>query len=891
MSRRNTMTFDQADLPTCLESMRESEIDGLNFAVSGLICDAWHIPVSGGNQILSEQIVKTNINRFMVLPDDATEEVQRATLAQQQIDRLLAEMSSERDNALTVMEVSVLCENLVTGRITITSKQRKWQLLQGSSPFILSSLLLTFVHEEDRAFFSEDYRQACVGAATSFRDFRLRLANGRFAWITGRRYLVYAPDGAPAKLTTLCIDVTEQREGEQERITLAKRLNLATNAAGVGIFEVPGDGGPLWWSSQTYALHGCPMAVGQSPQAIFERVVTPHDRYRVEDWLWNGLTDADLDNIEYSVEFPSGELHWLACKGHVQYSAEGKVLSLMGVVWDITDHRKIQAALEARRNAEAANKGKSNFLATMSHEIRTPMNAVIGLGHLVLKTELSPKQHDYLTKMMTAADGLLQLLNDILDLSKIEAGKLSLAATTFALRKSLHDSLSLMKCQAGAKGVKLVTAIDPLTPEHLTGDFMRLRQILFNLLGNAIKFTQKGEIYLAVRPLLSGDEGVLLEFTIRDTGIGMTGEQLGFIFEPFTQAESSTARSYGGTGLGLSICRQLVNLMGGTIRGASIPGEGSTFTFTVRLPQGKCAELPQQREPGGNPLLSLQGRRILVAEDQELNQLLIREVLEQLGMIVTLAGNGEEAVLAATGSGVRYDAVLMDLRMPVMDGYEATRRIKDLPGYEELPIIALTADVMSEERSRCLEAGMVDHLAKPIDLNKLGQTLVRWLLPPSEGEIAPHVLEKIPEAAATIPHLPGFNLLTALHRLGGNGSLLLSLLRSFVESQRGVVAEIRAALAAGDSAAALHLAHRLRGISGNLAAGDVAAAAGALEERLKNGGTAGLEELLAELERRLTEACLVVASLLGFSDTVVREVSVGSCPGKVQLPYGQEHRG
>ncbi len=840
-------------------------------ADSGMICQSWHIPVESRNQVLSVQIVKTNINTLMVVFDDVTEGAQRATLEQQHLDQLVTDLSSELDQALTVTEVSVFCEDLATGRITITSQQSKWQLPQGSTPTISHAEFLNLVHEDDRAIVSADYRLACLDLAKNFRDFRLRLANGEIAWVTGRRYLVFNPNGVPVKLTTLCLDVTKQRMGEQERSNLAKQLNLATTAAGVGIFELPGDGGPLWWSSQTYALHGYHEAMGHSPQSVFESVVTPQDRFRVEDWLRNCVTEAEPANIEYSVVFPSGDLHWLACRGHAQCDAGGKILSLIGVVWDITAHRQMQAALDARRSAEAANRAKSAFLATMSHEIRTPMNAVIGLGNLVLNTELSPQQHDYLTKMMTAADGLLRLLNDILDLSKIEVGKLLLAATTFAFRLSLKEVLSLMECQAEAKGLKLVAAIDLLIPEYLVGDFMRLRQILFNLLGNAVKFTQSGEVHLGVRLAASEDEGVPLEFTIRDTGIGMTREQLGSIFEPFTQAESSTARIYGGTGLGLSICRQLVDLMGGTITAASQLGQGSTFTFTILLQRGNGADLPLREAPPGNPLPVLRGRRILVAEDQPLNQQVIREILEQMGMVVTLVGDGEEAVLAVAGSGAGYDAVLMDIRMPVMDGYEATRRIRQLPGCQKLPIIALTADVMSEERFSDLTAGMVAVLAKPIDVNRLRQALIRWILPSPEGDAALFVPENVMAAEGHIHPWRGFDLPVALQRLGGNGSLYLTLLRGFVGSQSGVVDEIRTALTTGETAVALNLAHRLRGLSGNLAAGDVATAAGAVEELLNSSDSAGMDELLMELERVLTEALGEASLLPGFFETVVRE--------------------
>ena len=701
----------------------------------GLICDSWHIPVKSSGLILSVRIDKVNANRFMVVFQDVTEEVLRAERARQQNDQLVSELSVQLEYALTVMDVSILNEDLEQGLVTVTSRSREWQHLQGKPSGLKHSELVSYIHENDRVTFAEDYRQACWGMTRSFRDFRLRLAHGKFAWITGRCYLTYTQNGAPARLHTLCFDATGQRKGELARIVLAERLNLATSSAGVGIFDIARDETHFWWSDQMYVLHGCSSTEDQSLDMVFKRAISAPDRHRIVQWWRSGWVGASLDTLEYEVTYPSGEQRWLACKGKVQYDGDGEVSSLIGVVWDITEQRTARNALDAQRVAELANKAKSNFLANMSHEIRTPMNVIIGLGHLLSRSDLTDSQQDYLTKMTTAAGTLLQLINDILDFSKIEAGKVSLTALPFALWPALKQVENLMEHLAEVKGLKLITIIHPQTPEYLVGDNMRLQQILFNLLGNAIKFTHSGEIRLEVRPLTCEDEGVVpLQFIIEDTGVGMTAEQLEYIFQPFVQGEHTTARTYGGTGLGLSICHSLVELMGGTISVSSTPGQGSVFTVTITLPWGERAELPEEPEPMGD-FSALKGRHILVAEDHPLNQQVISKILEDFGIVVTLADNGEEAVLAVANPANRFDAILMDITMPFMDGYEAARRIRQLHGCQKLPIIALTARATEEDRAHCFAAGMVDHLAKPINVKKTMKTLVHWIAPAEKGDV------------------------------------------------------------------------------------------------------------------------------------------------------------
>ena len=335
-----------------------------------------------------------------------------------------------------------------------------------------------------------------------------------------------------------------------------------------------------------------------------------------------------------------------------------------------------------------------------------------------------------MVKITNASNGLLQLLNDILDLSKIEAGKLDLEEVPFALHPLLEELRSLVDVDAAAKGLHLRLIAAPETPEYLVGDPLRLKQVLLNLLGNAIKFTASGEVVLTVRLLASEGNRVALAFVVQDTGIGIALEQASHIFEAFIQADGATTRHFGGTGLGLSICSQLVALMGGEINVTSELGKGSTFTCTAQFPRSEAPAVDPDRAPDRATVrAALTGCRVLVAEDQTINQQVLRGLLEQVGIIVTIAADGRQAVITMLAAKGDFDAVLMDLQMPEMDGYEATQLRRKQWTVDRLPIIAMTAYAMREERERCLAGGMNDHLAKPVKPDQLYACLMRWLRP------------------------------------------------------------------------------------------------------------------------------------------------------------------
>ncbi len=405
----------------------------------------------------------------------------------------------------------------------------------------------------------------------------------------------------------------------------------------------------------------------------------------------------------------------------------GAPVGTEGIVRDMTAHYQARAELiAAREAAEAAAVAKSQFLANMSHEIRTPLNAIVGLGHLLLRGELPTRQRTYVNQIQSSARMLLGTVEHVLDFSKIEAGKLELEAVPFQLDDVIEDVVGMLSAQAQGKGVALVTALPADVPRALLGDPLRLGQVLTNLVGNALKFTRAGQVTLAVERIELGVQGALLKFSVRDTGIGISADQLARIFEPFQQGDGSTTRQFGGTGLGLSISRQIVDLMGGRIEATSTPGAGSVFSFAVLLPLRTEAGAPAA-STADDVLAVLRGARVLVAEDNAINQEVARELLEGVGVVVFMADNGQDAVDTVLASNGAIEAVLMDLQMPRLDGLAATRALRAHAALARLPIIAMTAHALVAERERCVAAGMNDYVSKPFEPSELFALLARVL--------------------------------------------------------------------------------------------------------------------------------------------------------------------
>ena len=658
--------------------------------------------------------------------------------------------------------------------------------------------------------------------------------------------------------------------------------------------------------------------------------------------------------------------------------------------------QKLKEAEEARNNAEAASQIKDEFLANMSHELRTPMNAVIGLSHLCLQTELSGKQQDYLQKIHSSAKSLLGILNDILDVSKIEAGKMELDRIPFELDEVMDNLSTILIAKSHEKNIELILEASPDVPSVLIGDPLRLGQVLINLAGNAVKFTQKGEVVVSAE--LEKEEGdqVCLRFTVKDTGIGMSQKEIDKLFRPFTQADTSITRKFGGTGLGLTISKRLIEIMGGKIWVESTPELGSKFIFTASFLKAKPRENVPQTEFVGlqgmrvlavddnenslqimkkhlesfsfevtvasngrdalstvrkaqkdgrpinlaiidwkmpqmdglelagelqamselsikpkvlliagygqhgiqtlmdqkavdgvlekpfkqnklydsianifgqnksvtgkfriigaqfNPVLvsQVRGARLLLVEDNEINQQVAQELLESFGITVTVAENGEEAI--ARLQEEQFDGVLMDMQMPVMDGITATREIRKNPLFAKLPIIALTANVYVSEQNAFLAAGMNDHIGKPLDPDRLVATLAKWIRPTrtKESSLPPLKVASVP---VPLPDLPGVKVAESVRRIGGNVALYYSLLEKFRTNQRNAVKTIREALASNDPKTSERLAHTLRGIAGNLGAEYLQNQAELLEKNIKNGTLDDVEPLLEQIDQELNK--------------------------------------
>jgi len=494
-----------------------------------------------------------------------------------------------------------------------------------------------------------------------------------------------------------------------------------------------------------------------------------------------------------------------------------------------------------RAVAQAATAAKSEFLARMSHEIRTPINAVTGFTDLALRAGDDAARLDYLRQIRSASRSLLTIINDILDMSRVEAGKLALSIQDFQLRPLLAAVRELFAPQADDKGLELAFTVGAEVPPVLRGDPVRLEQVLVNLVANALKFTERGRVGLSVTLEAATPQEASLRFAVGDTGIGIGPEQRARLFEPFSQADESITRRFGGTGLGLAICKQLVELMGGQIGVSSEPGRGSTFQFTVRL--GRVAAVPQDTQPEAEPVVRFPGAHVLIVEDNALNQRLAKELLAQLGASVALAANGLEAVEAAARE--RFDAILMDVQMPEMDGLEATRRIRAQPGGGSIPIIAMTAHAQAGSREQCQAAGMSDFIGKPITVRGVTSVLARFLAGVGEPAAAAKT------AAPGLPgSLPGIAVSEAVQRLGGNEALVRTSLLEFRHDYAGMAADLERALAGADLKNAVRIAHTLKGVASNLSMPGLESAAKAAEQELGERGTlapASLEAVRAAL--------------------------------------------
>lgn len=499
-----------------------------------------------------------------------------------------------------------------------------------------------------------------------------------------------------------------------------QQLRLALAAARTGIWDWDISTNQVTWSENVQQLFGLGQETFARTHEAYLTLVHPEDRANLVGSITNCVKSGAEYAIEYRVVWPNGTIHWLACRGDVLRDGHGKPFRMLGTIMDITVRREADAELRrAKEAAEMASHSKSQFLATMSHEIRTPMNAIIGMADLLRETTLTREQLEYVGIFRRAGMTLLNLISDLLDLSKMEAGHLVLEETEFDLREVIDKTTEMMALQAQEKGLELACSVASDVMPSVIGDPHRLRQIFLNLLSNAIKFTNQGRVDLRVMNDPDANEPGVLRFTVSDTGIGIPPHKQKLIFEQFTQADSSVTRKYGGTGLGLSICKQFVELMGGRIWVASQPGCGSAFSFTAQLPRQ-----PPLAQVAMDSVLNLHGVHTLIADDNATNCLILRETLTAWGAVVTEMMDGQAALnelRRAEAAGHGYQLILLDCLMPELDGFEVIERFKETSNLTGVTVMVLTSDSRGSDIARSYRLGLGGYLVKPIrrvDLQK-----------------------------------------------------------------------------------------------------------------------------------------------------------------------------
>ena len=595
---------------------------------------------------------------------------------------------------------------------------------------------------------------------TSEVEYMVRKGSGELAWFFSRASSRHV-DGR-VRITGYTADITDRKKAEEELRERNEQLDIAMEGAEMGAWHWDIRHDRRHFSHRACALLGLDPAEFHGTADEFFRIMPPEDQLMVGEALRCALEQHTPYLSEYRVEWPDKSTHHIRARGKVSHDEDGRPLRLSGVIWDVTEQKQAEEdlkrtvqALEAAnqelervsRLAESATRAKSEFLANMSHEIRTPMTAILGYSEVLLGEEHLPQMpSERLEAIQTIRRNgqyLLELINDILDLSKIEAGKLDVERIGCSPVEILTEIVSLMRIRADAKNLPIELIFATTMPKTIQSDPVRLRQILINLVGNAIKFTETGSVKLVARLSMPADQPAVFQVDVIDTGIGLTCEQIPRLFKPFSQSDASTTRKFGGTGLGLTITKRLAEILGGAVTVSSLPGIGSTFSVSVEagnlagvsLVEGAdiaaSAHVAALTPPTATPTPAIPSRlecSVLLAEDGPDNQRLITFLLRKAGAIVTLAENGKialETALAAHAAGTPFDVILMDMQMPVMDGYQATSQLR-AAGYGG-PIIALTAHAMEGDREKCVEVGCSDYATKPIEREKLFAAIARWL--------------------------------------------------------------------------------------------------------------------------------------------------------------------
>jgi PAS domain S-box-containing protein len=813
-------------------------------------------------------------------------------------DRMLAEHDLRESESRWIMALDsaghgVWDWNAATDRVFFS---HRWKTMLGYVDEEVGDTLHEWtsrVHPEDIQACTEALRLHLDGHTPTYRtEHRMLCKDGTFAWVLDQG-MVVARDasGRPLRVIGTHTDITHQRsvaaeldrhrhkleELVSERTAQLQEANEALqlrseriaelyNNAPCGYHSLDPSGLFIDINDTELNMLGYEREDLVGVKRIFD-IVAPWCREDLQRQFAIFLRDGHNEGLEFDLLRKDGSIVPVVVHASAVRDAEGNVVATRTTIFDnserkLRDHQisRLNEELERRVDeAEAANGAKSMFLANMSHEIRTPMNAIIGLAHLLRRDLADTQAASKLEKIMQAAHHLLDIINDILDISKIEAGKVALESNDFDLPELLRSVCTIISERAQEKGIALGVDVADGLPRIVRGDSMRLRQALLNYAGNALKFTDRGSIRVACRWVQQRGDQVELRFEVTDTGIGIPAEAQQTLFKTFQQADSSTTRRYGGTGLGLAITKRLAELMGGEVGVHSIPGHGSTFWFTawIKLPPASVVRLEAATPPAafGNaeimtmspePSIALKGIRLLLVEDHPVNQEVVLALLEPTCADIDIACDGQQAVNKAAAN--RYDVILMDVQMPVMDGLDATVAIRAQPQNRATPIIAMTADAFAEDRARCMAAGMDDYIAKPFEPDELLILINKWTT--HRGRTVEATIPPKRSASTSDAEAPGIDFGHGLLIAHGKLDRYQDLLREFVEESARDIDQIRQHLAAGAAATARGACHSLKGAAALVGAVRIQAAVHRLEQFIEPATTlSDAEAALQGIER------------------------------------------